>query len=129
MRSRACLTVFATALALGQPFSISGADGSSDPGLENAVLSVTLRKTDGVLSILDQRTGRTWEQQSLGSGISVQGLELNDRIKATVRDTASGQELTAVSNGVTVTVNFGDKAFRLPDGAELGPGDFRAVGM
>ncbi|MBM4018234.1 MAG: hypothetical protein FJ288_07875 [Planctomycetes bacterium] len=36
---------------------------------------------------------------------------------------------TAFAGGVTVTVNFGDKPFRLPDGAELAAGACRAAGV
>jgi Glycosyl hydrolases related to GH101 family, GH129 len=36
---------------------------------------------------------------------------------------------TAFSNGVTVTVNFGDKPYRLPDGKEIEPMGYRVSGM
>ena len=36
---------------------------------------------------------------------------------------------TAFAGGVTVTVNFGDSPFRLPDGAEVKPGACRVTGM
>jgi hypothetical protein len=36
---------------------------------------------------------------------------------------------TVFSNGVTVTVNFGDKPFKLPDGAEVPPMGKHVVGM
>jgi hypothetical protein len=36
---------------------------------------------------------------------------------------------TRFSNGVTVTVNFADKPFRLPDGTDLAPMAYRTTGM
>jgi len=36
---------------------------------------------------------------------------------------------TIFANGVTVTANFADKPFRLPDGKEIGPMNFHASGM
>ena len=36
---------------------------------------------------------------------------------------------THFANGVTVTVNFGDKPFRLPDGSELAPMGHRVTGI
>jgi len=36
---------------------------------------------------------------------------------------------TKFANGVTITVNFGDSPFRLPDGTEVAPKTFHAAGM
>jgi hypothetical protein len=36
---------------------------------------------------------------------------------------------TTFANGVTVTVNFGEKPFRLPDGKEIEPMSYHAAGM
>jgi hypothetical protein len=36
---------------------------------------------------------------------------------------------TAFSNGITVTVNFGDKPYRLPDGKQVKPMDYHVSGM
>jgi len=36
---------------------------------------------------------------------------------------------TTFANGITITVNFGDKAYRLPDGKKVGPMGYYASGM
>jgi len=36
---------------------------------------------------------------------------------------------TTFANGVTVTVNFGEKPFRLPDGKEIEPMGYHVSGM
>jgi hypothetical protein len=36
---------------------------------------------------------------------------------------------TQFANGVVVTVNFGDKPFRLPDGSDLAPLSHRVTGI
>jgi hypothetical protein len=36
---------------------------------------------------------------------------------------------TTFANGVTVTVNFGDKPYRLPDGKEIKPMSYHVAGM
>ena len=36
---------------------------------------------------------------------------------------------TTFANGVTLTVNFGEKSFRLPDGKEIEPMSYHAAGM
>jgi len=83
-------------LALWQPFLLRGAGITSGPRLQNAVLSVTFQETNGTLAVLDKRTGRTWEQQSLGFGLSVLGFEVTDRITATLRHPALARDVRAV---------------------------------
>ena len=36
---------------------------------------------------------------------------------------------TTFANGITITVNFGDKAYRLPDGKEVKPMGYHVSGM
>jgi len=36
---------------------------------------------------------------------------------------------TAFADDLTITVNFGDRPFQLPDGATIGPRSFRAEGL
>lgn len=81
--------------------AVSSATGSAarlppELTVTNAVLAVTLRTADGTLAVHDRRTGQTWSQQRLARNVAVTGAKLDQGIRMTLRDAASGLEVTAV---------------------------------
>jgi hypothetical protein len=61
--------------------------------ISNATISLTLHTADATLSVIDKRTGKSWQQKSLAEGKILRSAKVGDRIEMTLLHAASGMDV------------------------------------